>query len=73
GLPAAQAGPGSAVVNTGRQLGYVLGVAVFVAVVGTVGAAHGAAPHTGFQHGWWFVAATAALSAVTGLGGAGRR
>lgn len=73
GLPAAQAGTGSAVVNTGRQLGYVLGVAVFVAVVGAVGASHGVAPHTAFQHGWWFVAAMAALSAVTGLGVSVRR
>jgi EmrB/QacA subfamily drug resistance transporter len=73
GLPVAQAGTGSAVINTGRQLGYVLGVAVFVAIVGAVGASHGVAPHTAFQHGWWFVAGTAALSAVTGVGVSGRR
>ncbi|GAA2066039.1 MFS transporter [Catenulispora yoronensis] len=68
-LPPERAGTGSAMVNTGRQLGYVLGVAVFVAIIGTLGAAKpGAAPHTAFQHGWWFVAGVAALSAVTGLG-----
>jgi EmrB/QacA subfamily drug resistance transporter len=75
-LPPERAAVGSAMVNTGRQLGYVLGVAVLVAIVGTVGTAragHGVAPHTVFQHGWWFVAATAALSAVTGFGVSGRR
>ncbi|WP_433338681.1 MFS transporter [Spirillospora sp. CA-294931] len=67
GLPRGQAATGSAVVNTSRQLGYVLGVAVLVAVVGTIGLSLDDA-RTVFQHAWWFIAVAAALSAVTALG-----
>ncbi|WP_214322834.1 DHA2 family efflux MFS transporter permease subunit [Nonomuraea sediminis] len=66
-LRPAQAATGSAVVNTGRQLGYVLGVAVLVAVLGTLDTS----PHqtaAGFQGAWWFIAGAAALGAVTALG-----
>jgi EmrB/QacA subfamily drug resistance transporter len=67
GLPPAQVVTGSAVVNTSRQLGYVLGVAILVAVIGTIDASADHA-RTVFQHGWWFIALTAALSAATALG-----
>lgn len=70
-LPPTQAATGSAVVNTSRQLGYVLGVAILVAIIGTINASHDDA-RTAFQHGWWFIALTAALSAVTALGIASR-
>nr|WP_240323026.1 MFS transporter [Amycolatopsis ruanii] len=64
GLPPARAATGSAVVNTGRQLGYVLGVAVLVAALGTLDAGSGA----GFRAAWWFIAGATALGAVTALG-----
>ncbi|MFI6316509.1 MFS transporter [Nonomuraea sp. NPDC050556] len=66
-LPAAQAATGSAVVNTSRQLGYVFGVAILVAILGAIDVPHDRAL-AAFQHGWWFIALTAALSAATALG-----
>ncbi|MEU4821488.1 MFS transporter [Actinomadura sp. NPDC023710] len=66
-LPRTQAATGSAVVNTCRQLGYVLGVAVLIAVLGSLdGSSHHV--RTAFQHGWWLIALAAALSAATALG-----
>ncbi|MFI1918574.1 MFS transporter [Nocardia sp. NPDC020380] len=62
-LPAALSATGSAVVNTARQLGYVLGVAILIAVFAAT-----ADPVTSFRHGWWFIAATALLAAVTAAG-----
>ncbi|MQY06939.1 MFS transporter [Actinomadura macrotermitis] len=67
GLPPAQAATGSAVVNTGRQIGYVLGVAALTAVIGTIGLSPGDA-EAAFRDGWWLIALAAALSAVTALG-----
>jgi EmrB/QacA subfamily drug resistance transporter len=61
-LPPARAATGSAVVTMGRQIGLVLGVAMFVAVVGTP---HGyAAVHGAFRNAWWAIAAASWVAAV---------
>lgn len=66
-LPANMAATGSAVVNTSRQLGYVLGVALLVAVLGSLSLAPDQALHA-FQTSWQLIALGAALSALTALG-----
>src|SRR6202020_2455401 len=63
-LPPSSFATGSAVVNMLRQVGLAVGVALFIAVLGT--------PHTGaatvlaYRHGTEVLAATALLSAVIG-------
>ena len=59
-LPPQAFATGSAVINTLRQVGLAVGVAILVAVLGT--------PHSvsAFQEGWTVIAATALLSAVAG-------
>jgi predicted MFS family arabinose efflux permease len=66
-LPPDQSATGSAVVNTARQLGYVLGVAVLIAILGSLDAAADRML-TAFQHGWLFIAIVAAGSAATAFG-----
>jgi EmrB/QacA subfamily drug resistance transporter len=64
-LPPPSFATGSGVVNMLRQVGFAIGVAVFVAVLGT--------PHTaagrlaGFRHGWIVIAAIALAGAVAAV------
>lgn len=71
-LPPTRVSTGSGVVNTSRQLGYVFGVAMLVAILGTLSASPGDAV-AGFTHGWWAITAVALLSALTALGITSRR
>ncbi|TQM32791.1 EmrB/QacA subfamily drug resistance transporter [Nocardia bhagyanarayanae] len=66
-LPPDQSATGSAVVNTARQLGYVLGVAVLIAILGSLDAPADRML-TAFQHGWLFIAIVAIASAATAFG-----
>jgi hypothetical protein len=61
--PRAELASGSAVLATARQLGSALGVAIFVAVLGSR-AAGGLA---GFDRAWIVVVITAAITAFAGL------
>lgn len=70
-LPPARVSTGSGIVNTSRQLGYVLGVAMLVALLGTL-TASGDDALNGFRHSWWTIAAVALLSVFTALGITGR-
>jgi EmrB/QacA subfamily drug resistance transporter len=60
--PQAELASASAVLTTARQLGSALGVAIFVAVLGT-----GPASLAGFDRAWIVVVVAAALTALAGL------
>jgi len=66
-LPAHAFATGSAVVNMLRQLGFALGVAALVAILGAHGALHGPAALGEFRRAWALTAAVAALGAPAAL------
>lgn len=71
GLPPNRASTGSGVINMTRQIGYVLGVAVIVAIIGTPTSY--AAAHNAFVHGWWTVAGAEVVAAIACTGMLRRR
>ncbi|AUM16834.1 major facilitator transporter [Rhodococcus ruber Chol-4] len=71
-LPPARVSTGSAVVNTSRQMGYVLGVSMLVAILGEFGSAD-AETLAVFTYAWWAIAVVALASAATAMGMRSRR
>ncbi|MGN6474124.1 MAG: MFS transporter [Mycobacteriales bacterium] len=65
-LPPARSATGSAIVSMSRQIGLVLGVSLFVAIVGSQSGYD--AIHRVFQHAWWMIAGATVAAAVTAIG-----
>jgi EmrB/QacA subfamily drug resistance transporter len=65
-LPPERASTGSGVINMTRQLGFVLGVSIIVAILGNP--ATYLAAHAVFAHAWWTIAAVELAAAVGCLG-----
>ncbi len=65
GLPPSMFATGSGVINMIRQSALAIGVAIFVAIVGT---SHAPAEQlAGFQRGWWVLAVIVALALIPTL------
>ena len=64
-LPPPSFATGSAVVNMLRQVGFAVGVAMLVAVLGNP--AGRAAELTAFRHGWWATAAAALVATASAI------
>jgi EmrB/QacA subfamily drug resistance transporter len=64
-LPPPSFATGSAVVNMLRQVGFAVGVAMLVAVLGNP--AGRAAELTAFRHGWWATAAAGLVATVSAI------
>jgi hypothetical protein len=71
GLRADQTSTGSAIVQMGRQIGSVLGVAILVVILGSSTASTSNLDH--FVHFWWWAGLLAVLSAVASLSVTPRR
>jgi MFS family permease len=69
-LPAKLSATGSAVVNSGRQVGGVFGTAILVLILGKAATTGDATP---YYHLWWVAAAACAAAALTSLGLTPRR
>lgn len=61
-LPASSFATGSGVINMIRQIGFAVGVAIFVAIVGSSGSAE--AHMAAFRLAWWVMAAITALGLI---------
>jgi EmrB/QacA subfamily drug resistance transporter len=64
-LPPERFATGSAVVNMVRQIGFAVGVAVLVAIIGSPTSRHGLL--LGFRHGWIMIAGVSVAAAASGL------
>ena len=71
GLRADQTSTGSAIVQMGRQIGSVLGVAILVVILGSSSASTSSLDH--FVHVWWWAGLLAFVSAAASLSVTPRR
>lgn len=67
-LPPARAATGSAVVNTSRQIGYVLGVGILISVIGAATSANLEEALQDFTLAWWTIAVIALIGTAASLG-----
>ena len=70
-LPASAFATGSGVINMIRQIGFAIGVAIFVAIAGSAGSAE--ARMAAFRLAWWVMVAITALGLIPLLSRPGRR